>query len=50
MDRVSIEQMYAGREFQVEGADTKKAPEEKLLVLSCKVNVSLESNLEPGTQ
>ena len=35
MDRVSIEQMYAGREFQVEGADTKKAPEEKLLVLPC---------------
>ena len=32
MDRVSIERMCAGREFQVEGADTEKAPEKKLLV------------------
>ena len=32
MDRVSIERMCAGREFQVEGADTEKAREEKLLV------------------
>ena len=31
MDRVSIERMCAGREFQVEGADTEKAREEKLL-------------------
>ena len=33
MDRVSIERMCAGREFQVEGADTEKAREEKLLVV-----------------
>ena len=33
MDRVSIERMCAGREFQVEGADTEKATEEKLLVI-----------------
>jgi len=33
VDRVSIERMCAGREFQVEGADTEKAREEKLLVL-----------------
>ena len=33
MDRASIEQMCAGREFQVEGADTEKAGEEKLLVI-----------------
>ena len=33
MDRVSIEGMCAGREFQVEGADTEKAREEKLLVI-----------------
>ena len=33
MDRVSIERMCAGREFQVEGADTEKAREEKLLVI-----------------
>ena len=32
MDRVSIERMSAGREFQAEGADTEKAREEKLLV------------------
>jgi len=25
--------MYAGKEFQVEGADTEKAQEEKLLVI-----------------
>jgi len=25
--------MCAGREFQVEGADTEKAPEEKVLVM-----------------
>ena len=34
MDRVSIERMCAGKEFQlVEGADTEKAREEKLLVI-----------------
>ena len=33
MDRVSIERMCAGREFQVEGADTEKAREEKSLVI-----------------
>ena len=33
MDRVSIERMCAGREFQVEGADTEKAREEKLLAI-----------------
>ena len=33
MDRVSIERMYAGNEFQVEGAETEKAREEKLLVI-----------------
>ena len=33
MDRVSIERMWAGREFQVQGADTEKAREEKLLVI-----------------
>ena len=33
MDRVSIERMCAGSEFQVEGADTEKAREEKLLVI-----------------
>ena len=33
MDRVSIERMCAGREFQVEGADVEKAREEKLLVI-----------------
>ena len=33
MDRVSIELMCAGKEFQVEGADTEKAAEEKLLVI-----------------
>ena len=33
MDRVSIERMCAGREFQVEGADTEKAQEEKSLVI-----------------
>jgi len=32
VDRVSIERMYAGKEFQVQGADTEKAREEKLLV------------------
>ena len=30
---VSIERMCAGREFQVEGADTEKAREKKLLVI-----------------
>ena len=35
VDRVPIKQMCAGREFQVEGADTAKAPEEKLLVIPC---------------
>ena len=34
VDRVSIERMCAGREFQVEGADTEKAREEKLLVIA----------------
>ena len=33
LDRVSIERMCAGKEFQVEGADTEKAGEEKLLVI-----------------
>ena len=34
MDRVSIVcRMSAGREFQVEGADTEKAKEETLLVI-----------------
>ena len=33
MDRVSIERVRAGREFQVEGSDTEKAREEKLLVI-----------------
>ena len=33
VDRVSIERMCAGREFQVEGADTEKAREEKLPVI-----------------
>ena len=33
MDRVSIEQMCAGKEFQVEDAETEKAREEKLLVI-----------------
>jgi len=32
VDRVSIERMCTGREFQVEGADTEKTGEEKLLV------------------
>ena len=41
VDRVSIKRMCAGGEFQVEGADTEKAREEKLLVIpgglvSCK--------------
>ena len=31
MDRVSVKRMCAGREFQVEGADTEKAREKKLL-------------------
>jgi len=33
VDRVSIERMCAGKEFQVEGADTEKARDEKLLVI-----------------
>ena len=33
MDRLSIERMCASKEFQVEGADTEKAREEKLLVI-----------------
>ena len=34
MDRVSIERMCADKEFQlVEGADTEKAREQKLLVI-----------------
>jgi len=32
VDRVSTERMCSGREFQIEGADTEKAREEKLLV------------------
>ena len=38
MDRVSIERMCAGREFQVESADTEKAREEKLLVTGWSVD------------
>ena len=30
---MAIERMCAGKEFQVEGADTEKAQEEKLLVI-----------------
>jgi len=33
VDRVSIERTCAGEEFQVEGADTENAREEKLLVI-----------------
>jgi len=33
VDRVSIERMCVGKEFQVEGADTEKAREERLLVI-----------------
>ena len=33
VDTVSIEQMCAGTEFQVEGADAEKAQEENLLVI-----------------
>ena len=33
MNRVSTERMCAGKEFQVEGADTEKARDEKLLVI-----------------
>ena len=33
MDRLSIERMCAGKEFQVEGADTEKAREKMLLVI-----------------
>jgi len=33
VDRVSIDRMCAGKEFQVEGADTEKARKEKLLVI-----------------
>ena len=33
MDSMSIERMCAGKEFQVEGADTEKAREENLLVI-----------------
>ena len=33
VDRVSIERMCAGKEFQVESADTEKAREEKLLII-----------------
>jgi len=33
VDRVSIERICAGKEFQVEGADTEKAREEKFLVI-----------------
>jgi len=37
VDKVSIERMCAGREFQVEGADTEKAREEKLLVIPARL-------------
>jgi len=30
VDRVSIERMCAGKEFQIEGADTEKAPRGKV--------------------
>ena len=33
MDSMSIERVCAGKEFQVEGADTEKAREENLLVI-----------------
>jgi len=33
VDRVSTERTCADKEFQVEGADTEKAREEKLLVI-----------------
>jgi len=33
VNRVSIERMCAGKEFQVEGADTEKSREEKMLVI-----------------
>jgi len=33
VNRASIERMCACKEFQVEGADTEKAGEEKLLVI-----------------
>jgi len=33
VNKMSIEQMCAGRELQVEGADTEKSREEKLLVI-----------------
>ena len=33
VDRVLIGQMCAGKEFQVESADTEKAQEDKLLVI-----------------
>jgi len=33
VDRLSIERTCAGREFQVEGADTGNARKEKLLVI-----------------
>ena len=33
MDSISIERICAGKEFQVEGADTEKVREEELLVI-----------------
>jgi len=33
VDRISIKRMCAGKEFQIEGADTEMAREEKLLVI-----------------
>ena len=33
MDRVPIERMFAGKEFQVEGVDAEKARGEKLPVI-----------------
>ena len=33
MVRVSIERICAGKEFRVEGADTEKVREEKLIVI-----------------
>jgi len=37
VDRASIERMFAGKEFQVEGADTEKAREERLLVIPARL-------------
>ena len=53
MDRVSIERMCAGRELELEGADTEKAREEKLLVIPAGLVTQLNStqlNRELRTQ